>query len=93
MKPLMLAVAVLALTVPMLGRADPIPPSHDCRKPYKPISFSSQLDIDLFQDEVERYKRCISDFVDEQNESIQQHRQAAQEAIDEWNQFIKYELN
>jgi hypothetical protein len=43
--------------------------------------------------DVDRYKRCINDFVEEQREAIQRHEDAAQEAIDEWNRFVRYELN
>jgi hypothetical protein len=42
---------------------------------------------------VQRYKNCIQDFVDEQNQAIETHQQAADDAIDEWNRFVNYELN
>lgn len=78
-------------------------PSHSCykpTKPYKPYSFSSQWDVDnynneldTFADEVDIYKRCINDFVDEQNTAINTHKNAAESAINEWNSFVSYELN
>ena len=82
--------------------ADMFTPSHFCSKPvkpYKPYSFSSQWEIDnynnqidSFYDDVERYKSCIQDFVDEQNNQSNNHINAAQEAIDDWNRFVNYEL-
>jgi hypothetical protein len=49
--------------------ADMFAPSPSCRKPYKPYEFSSEWEVTQFRDEVQRYKRCISDFVDTQRGS------------------------
>ena len=51
------------------------------------------MEIDSFNEEVHRYERCISDFIAEQNQAIEIHRQAASDAIDEWNRFVNLELN
>jgi len=67
-------------------------PSHSCSKPYKPYKFNSEWDIRQFQDDVEDYKQCISDFVEEQDDAVRKHQNAAQEAIDEWNSFVNYEF-
>lgn len=78
---------------PATINADMFTPSTSCSKPYKPFSFNSQWELDSFNDEVEAYRRCIEDFVDEQQSAIDRHRQAADDAIDEWNSFVRYELN
>ena len=83
--------AILAMAIPVM--ADRFTPSHSCFKPYKPYQFNDQWELDNFNDEVQRYKRCISDFVDEQNEAAEQDQEAANDAIDEWNNFVNYELN
>lgn len=72
--------------------ADMFAPSHSCSKPYKPYQFSSRSERDLFLLEVQNFKECISDFVEEQEAAIRRHREAANEAIDEWNSFVNYEL-
>ena len=82
--------------------ADSFTPSHYCSKPtkpYKPYSFSSQWELDSykiymesFYNDVETYKNCIEDFVEEQNNAVRKHNSAAEEAIDEWNSFVNYEL-
>ena len=46
----------------------------------------------MFYNDVERYKSCISDFVEEQEDAIRNHQSAAQNSIDEWNRFVRYEL-
>jgi hypothetical protein len=56
------------------------------------LSFGTQADVDDFKWSVQRYKDCIQEFVSEQNDAAEQHRKAAEDAIDEWNLFAKYEL-
>ena len=80
-----------AVSLPVL--ADMFSPSPSCSKPSKPYEPASQWELDNFNDDVEQYKRCISDFVEEQNEAVQTHQQAASDAIDEWNRFVNYELD
>ena len=48
--------------------------------------------MDQFKDDDARYKQCITDFVDEQNEAVENHKRAAKNAIDEWNGYVRYEL-
>jgi len=74
------------------ARADIFTPSHSCSKPYKPYQFDSDWEVRQFQDDVEDYKRCINDFVEEQEDAVRKHQEAAQEAVDEWNSFVSYEL-
>jgi hypothetical protein len=57
-----------------------------------PTSFSSESDVELFKLDVEQYKRCIEDFVEEQQDAVKKHKEAAEDAIDEWNSFVSYEL-
>jgi len=67
-------------------------PSHYCSKPIKPYSFNDQWEYDQFLAEVEEFKACIDDFVQEQQDAIEVHQDAIEEAIDEWNNFVNYEL-
>lgn len=73
--------------------ADSYTPSHYCSKPYKPFEFNSQWEVDNFFSEVESYKNCIEEFVEEQQNAIRKHQTASEEAIDEWNSFVRWELN
>jgi len=68
-------------------------PTHSCRKPYKPYKFNSEWEVQNFKDEVDRYKRCLKDFVQDQKDAIDQHQEAANDAVDEWNRYAKYELS
>lgn len=73
--------------------SDSFTPMHSCYKPIKPFQFNSQYELDSFNSDVEEYQRCISNFVDEQNRAAQNHMNAAEDAIDEWNRFVDFELN
>ncbi len=72
-----------------LAFADAYPPSHDCNQPDTPYEFDDQYQRDQFESDTEEYKRCISDFVDEQQDAIRKHKSAADEAIEEWNSFAR----
>jgi hypothetical protein len=86
---------VLALglvAVANIARADDWPPAHHCRKPIKPYRFTSEYEVDSFKNDVEAYERCIDEFVRQQQEAAQTHKDAAKKAIDEWNRFVRFEL-
>lgn len=74
-------------------QADMFKPTDYCTKPTKPYKFTSDWQITQYSNDIERYQRCISDFVESQNKAIENHQKAAKDAIDEWNRFVKYELN
>ncbi|RUR34770.1 hypothetical protein ELY33_00895 [Vreelandella andesensis] len=67
--------------------------SHSCFKPVKPYEFQSQWEANMFNNEVDVYRNCIEQFVSEQENAIQTHSGALDEAIDEWNDFVNFELN
>lgn len=79
------------LILPALS--DTFRPSHSCSKPYKPIQFNTEYEVEQFNMAVERYKRCINDFVEEQMDEAEKHQEAANEAIQEWNNFVNWELS
>lgn len=65
---------------------------HSCTKPTKPLFADDEFAMSMYESEVRKYKACIQEFVQDQEDAIRQHRQAASDAIDEWNRFVKYEL-
>lgn len=86
-------IAALLFSVAPSVSADMFQPSHNCTKPFKPYQFNNQWEIDSFNDDVRRYRQCISDFIEEQELAVQVHQLAAEEAIDDWNIFVRLELN
>ena len=82
---------MIIVSVPVT--ADMFTPSYFCSKPSKPYQFTSQYEVDSFNNNVERYKQCVFDFVEEQNDQALKHQEAANDAIDDWNNFVRRELN
>jgi LmbE family N-acetylglucosaminyl deacetylase len=80
---------ILAMLLSPLALADSIEPSHDCNKPDVPYEFQDQYERDQFEADVEEYKNCITDFVEEQQDAIRKHKSAADNAIEEWNSFAR----
>lgn len=93
MKNIIIILALYVLCLPSSVMADMFSPSHSCSKPYKPYEFRDQYEIDNFMRQVEAFKQCINDFVEEMNDAARKHQEAAEEAIDEWNNYVNYELN
>ena len=90
-KLILISLLILICTSSVL--ADMFSPSHYCSKPYKPYEFTEQWQVDSFNYDVERYSECIQDFVEEQNDAVRKHQEAANDAIYEWNSFVNFELN
>jgi hypothetical protein len=87
--------AVSCLAAPAAGSASWFPEivtPHDCRKPYKPYKFTSEYELQSFKDDVAKYKRCIEQYVQGQEDAIDEHRRQAKAAIDDWNRYVQYDL-
>jgi hypothetical protein len=67
---------------------DTSPPSHKCNAPLKQTQFATQFQLDSYRAAVDLYRSCLEAFVKEQEREIENHRQAAQSAIDDWNRFV-----
>jgi|GEM_PF-667534 len=88
---IILCLSLFALALHFFGTAtaDMFTPSHSCHKPYRPYQFTSEYEVSNYNSEVDSYKRCIEEFVDEQKDASNHHRDAAREAIEEWNSFAR----
>ena len=66
-------------------------PSHECTKPlkpYKPFSFSSQWEVDLYNAQVDdynwelkQYLNCIDEYIENANNDIERIKEKGQEAL------------
>jgi hypothetical protein len=71
--------------------ADTHPASHKCTAPMKQREFATQAQLERYKSVVELYRSCLEAFVKEQETAIETHRQAAQNAIGDWNRFVGQE--
>ncbi len=71
-------------------------PQHDCGVkpllPSKPYAFTSQEDIDAYNDKIKAYNRaikeysgCVNEYLDNANRDMQRIREKAKEAVEEMN--------
>jgi predicted esterase YcpF (UPF0227 family) len=72
--------------------ADKITPINSCTKPHHPYKFKSESEVSDYKAQVESYKKCMNDFIEEQNQAIEKHRAAINQAITEWNFFVNTDL-
>lgn len=67
---------------------------HSCEKPpAKPKIFQSLTELEKFTQQHDAYKLCIHTFIEQQQAQVEQHHQAANNAIREWNRYVQTELN
>jgi len=86
--------ALLVITLLLSGSAvyaDTALPSHKCTAPMKQRDFATQAQLERYKSAVELYRSCLEAFVKEQETAIEIHRQAAQNAIGDWNRFVGQE--
>lgn len=78
-----------------ISSADVYHISHQCTKPIKPNEFNADLEKDEYEVDVEAYRICLDEFVEEQYHAVEEHLQAAENheraalaAIEEWETFV-----
>ena len=79
-------VVLLATTTSLSVYAEYVS-SHSCSEPYKPYQFTTQYEVDTYNDETEEFRTCIEDYIEEQNDAVRDHQRAAEDAIGDWNNF------
>ena len=95
MTKMVMTTSIVALLLTFLSSstfADKITPTNSCTKPHRPYKFKSEAEVSDYKAQVESYKKCINDFIEEQNQAIEKHKAAANQAITEWNFFVNTEM-
>lgn len=92
MKKLVSIIIIMSLGISNIAFADTFQKHMYCSKPSKPYNFTSEAQYNRFVDDVNKYQICINDFVEEQNRGIKNHQKSINNAIEEWNRFVQFEL-
>jgi hypothetical protein len=79
-------IALLVL-LPLSVNADMITPSHNCAKPNNLSHFATEAERAIYRRQVDSYKQCLSDFVNEQTKEARLHSEAARNASNELNRI------
>ena len=91
-KKTLISLAVLA-TLSLPARADTTEPKHSCVKPDHPGELASETRMKGFQKEVNDFRDCVNKFAQEQRSQAEAHTAAGNKAIEEFNAFVKTEMN
>lgn len=83
--------SVMAQTPP--AQAHLPAPAHGCRAPERPANDQDEARWQRFLSDVDAFRACISTFADDNRAAAQAHEQAANEAVAQWNAFVRRELN
>jgi len=60
-----------------------------CARPLKPVSLDSNAAIRKYNTDSRNYKACFDDFMRYHKEQRAKHTKAMNEAIDEWNSYVR----
>lgn len=63
-----------------------------CFEPHKPFDMTDSYEFDRWVSDVEQYRDCLTDFVNEQYRQAQAHVEAAESAKQDWEWFVQREL-
>lgn len=92
-------IAVVAVSLGLVGvsfawpvGADIVEPRVSCSRPSRPFGTLTDSDLDRYEREVQRYSRCISEFIERQMEEAERHQRAIRKARQEWDRFVREEL-
>lgn len=78
---------LLLLTLISAAHAD-ISDTADCVRPIKPLKFTSNKEVDNFNNDVQTYQSCINTFISKHKDNIDRSTKAINKAIAEWNTFV-----
>ena len=82
-------VAIMLFLLPLHSSADSHSPTPFCAEPTKPLLFSPGYYKDRYNNDVLAYKTCLMDFIAEQEKAVKLHKNAADTALQIWNEFVK----
>ncbi len=89
---LILVIAAAALGVAPV-RGHDVPPQPGCQAPTRPADDQNDLLWQAYLEDVDNFRQCISDFVDANQAAAVTHNEAARQATEAWNEFVRTSLN
>ena len=69
--------------------ADNFGPLAHCYKPTKPLWLATAYYKERYNQDVEDYQHCMKAFIRAQEAAVKIHTQAAQQALQTWNDFVQ----
>ncbi len=86
---LFLLLSLILTGVSAISYADNFEPIPHCYKPNKPLWLATAYYKNRYNYDIEEYQRCMKAFIEAQERAVQIHTQAAQKALETWNNFAQ----
>jgi hypothetical protein len=87
------AIVVTMLTWAPAAVAHTASADHGCVAPSRPADDQNDLLWQRFLAAVDEFRACISDYAAANRAAAESHRQAADDAVQQWNEFVRTRLN
>jgi hypothetical protein len=68
-------------------------PDHGCVAPSRPVDDQNDVLWQRFLAAVDEFRACISGYAAANQAAAETHRQAANDAVAQWNEFVRTRLN
>jgi hypothetical protein len=88
---LALGAMILCGTAPAISHTSG--PDHGCVAPNRPADDQNDVLWQRFLASVDEFRACISGYAAANHAAAETHRQAATEAVAQWNEFVRTRLN
>lgn len=66
---------------------------HDCVSPVRPVNDQDDQLWQRFLDDIDGYRACINREMEWHQSAALDHQQQAKVVVDEWNEFVRTNLN
>lgn len=86
---LIFSLFLMAITPVTVSLADEYPPSHMCFMPEPPLFLASRRHKERYYEDVNRYRLCMNEFIQDQQEAIRMHEAAIKHARTELKKYQK----
>ncbi|RLA74429.1 MAG: hypothetical protein DRG78_21330 [Epsilonproteobacteria bacterium] len=60
---------------------------HQCARPIKPVSVTSNIEVEKYNNDMQNYQTCMMAFIEKHKVLRKKHTDALNEAIADWNSF------
>ncbi len=84
-----LLLSMMLTGISVSSYADNFGPLSHCYKPTKPLWMATTYYKERYNSDVVEYQRCMKKFILAQEAAVNVHTQAAQKALETWNEFAQ----
>lgn len=83
--------SLIGSAAPVFGHDNSV--SMDCELPTRPVKQRDADAWNAFSSDLDVYRACMNDFIKRHHDAADRHRDVANGATDQWNTFVRANLN